>query len=49
MHDLETLNRTMFWWSNGGEGTPGWLIRTATGIADYLIYLVPVVLLGLWL
>lgn len=48
MSDLETFNRALFLYINGGEGTPTWLVQTAVGIANDLIYLVPALLLGLW-
>ncbi|WP_290969686.1 undecaprenyl-diphosphatase [Herbaspirillum sp.] len=34
---------------NAGADTPGWQIGVATGLADYLIYLIPLCLLGAWL
>lgn len=34
---------------NGGDDTPAWLIQLAIGIADDLIYLIPLLLLGMWL
>lgn len=49
MNELETINRTLFLHINGGEGTPAWLVQLAIGIADDLIYLIPLLLLGLWL
>lgn len=49
MSDLETFNRTLFLHINGGDGTALWLVNTAIGIADYLIYLIPMLLLALWL
>lgn len=49
MNELETINRTLFLHINGGEGTPAWLVQLAIGIADDLIYLVPLLLVGLWL
>ncbi|WP_230371667.1 hypothetical protein [Paludibacterium denitrificans] len=49
MNQLEVLNRALFLQINGGNGTPVWLIRVAIGIADYLIFLIPILLLCLWL
>ena len=34
---------------NGGDRTPAWLIQVATGIANDLIYQIPLLLLGMWL
>ena len=49
MNPFETFNRTLFLQMNGGDRTPAWLIQVATGIADDLIYLIPLLLLGMWL
>lgn len=49
MLPIETLNRTLFLKLNAGAGAPPWLIDAAIGVADYLIYLIPLVLLGMWL
>lgn len=49
MNQIENFNRALFLQINGGDGTPAWQIQTAIGIADYLIYLIPMLLLGLWL
>lgn len=49
MNEIETFNRTLFLHINGGEGTPAWLLQAAIGMADGLIYLIPPLLLGLWL
>ena len=49
MNEIETLNRTLFLSINGGDNTPTWLVQTAIVIADDLIYLIPLLLLGLWL
>jgi undecaprenyl-diphosphatase len=46
---IETFNRTLFLKINGDDGTPAWLINAAIGIADSLIYLVPLLLLWMWL
>jgi undecaprenyl-diphosphatase len=49
MNELEALNRTMFLHINGSDDTPAWLIQVAIGMANYLIYLIPLLVLGLWL
>ncbi|WP_374554265.1 phosphatase PAP2 family protein [Aquitalea pelogenes] len=49
MNDLEVFNRTLFLQINGGADTPAWLIQTAIGMADYLVYLIPILLFGQWL
>ena len=49
MNTLEAFNRTLFLAIDATPSTPHWLIGTAAFVADYLIYLVPVVLALLWL
>ncbi|NMM39185.1 MAG: phosphatase PAP2 family protein [Glaciimonas sp.] len=49
MNHIEAFNRILFLQINGGDGTPTWLIQIAIGIADDLIYLIPLLLLGMWL
>jgi undecaprenyl-diphosphatase len=49
MNKLETLNQSTFLLINGRAGTPAWVVDTAVVTGDYLIYLVPVLLLTLWL
>lgn len=49
MTQIEAFNRALFLHINGGDGTPAWLIQAAIGIADNLIYLIPLLLVGLWL
>jgi undecaprenyl-diphosphatase len=49
MNEIETFNRALFLHINGGDGTPAWLIQLAIGIAEDLIYLIPLLLLGMWL
>jgi undecaprenyl-diphosphatase len=49
MNDLEVFNRTLFLHINGGASTPAWLVQIACAVANYLIYLPPLLLLGLWL
>lgn len=46
---LETFNRTLFLMINGTSDTPTWLVHTALFCANYLIFVVPVLLAGLWL
>jgi undecaprenyl-diphosphatase len=49
MNTLEALNQTLFLTINATQATPHWQIGVASFVADYLIYLVPVVLAVLWL
>lgn len=49
MNTLEALNQTLFLTINATTSTPHWQIAIASGIADYVIYLVPLVLAALWL
>lgn len=49
MNEIETINRKWFLRINGDVGTPPWLVNAAIGIADNLIYLIPMLLLGMWL
>lgn len=49
MDHIEALNRSLFLQINGGNGTPAWLIQVSIGIANDLIYLIPLLLLGMWL
>mgnify|MGYP003598293249 CR=1 FL=1 len=49
MDRIEALNRALFLHINGGDATPPWLVNTAIGIAEGLIYLIPVLLAALWL
>ncbi|MEN9544822.1 MAG: hypothetical protein RLZZ598_1655 [Pseudomonadota bacterium] len=49
MNPIEAFNQTLFLHMNGTGTTPVWLMRTAMGVADYLIALIPLLLLGLWL
>jgi len=46
---LELINRSWFLSLNAPEGTPAWLISLATALANDLIYLIPLLLLHLWL
>lgn len=49
MNEIENLNRTLFLHINAGNETPTWLIQFAIIIADWLIYLIPLLLIALWL
>jgi len=49
MQEIEALNRTLFLQINGGASTPPWLVDTAYVIAEWLIYLLPALMLALWL
>ena len=46
---LETLNRALFLMINAGPDTPRALLTLAEVVADDLIFLIPVMLLALWL
>lgn len=49
MNEIEALNHSLFLRINGGIGTPIWLVDTAIVIGDYLVYLIPALLLAFWL
>ncbi|WP_321782197.1 phosphatase PAP2 family protein [Burkholderia pyrrocinia] len=49
MNTLEAFNQALFLMINAAPATPPWLIGLATVIADDLIYLIPVLLTGMWL
>jgi undecaprenyl-diphosphatase len=49
MQEIEALNRTLFLLINGGASTPPWLVGTAYVIAEWLIYLLPALMLVFWL
>lgn len=49
MDQIEALNRSLFLKINAGSGTAPWQINSAIFIADNLIYLIPALLLALWL
>jgi len=49
MNEIEAFNRTLFLQINAGDDTPAWLVHVAVGLADFLIYLIPLLLLGMWL
>lgn len=49
MNEIERFNRALFLSLNADNQTPAWLIHVAAGIADGLIYLIPLLLLWMWL
>ncbi|KVK80926.1 PA-phosphatase [Burkholderia cepacia] len=49
MNTLEAFNQALFLIINATSATPPWLIRLAIVVADDLIYLIPVLLTGMWL
>ncbi|KFX64537.1 phosphatase PAP2 family protein [Paraburkholderia fungorum] len=49
MDTLEAFNRALFLAINGTLATPVWLVDIASLIANYVIYLVPLLLAGMWL
>jgi undecaprenyl-diphosphatase len=49
MNKLEALNQSTFLLINGRVGTTAWVVNVAFVTADHLIYLIPVLLLALWL
>ena len=48
MNTLEALNAATFLRVNADLNTPHWQIGAATFLADALIYLIPLVLIGMW-
>ncbi len=46
---IEAFNQSLFLYINGNADAPVWMVHAAVGMADYLIGLVPLLLLGLWL
>ena len=44
MDNLEAFNRALFLHLNANLTTPAWKIRVAAFMADYLIFIIPVVL-----
>ncbi|SMF37445.1 phosphatase PAP2 family protein [Pseudogulbenkiania subflava] len=48
MTQLEALNQALFLALNGAPDSPWWRIAAATVLADDLILLIPLLLLGLW-
>ena len=49
MNKIEAFNQSLFLRINAGVNTPPWALDTAIVLADDLIYLIPVLLLVLWL
>ncbi len=49
MNQIEALNQSLFLRINGEAGTPTWIVDTALVVGDYFIYLIPALLLVLWL
>ena len=49
MNEIEAFNQSLFLRINGGAGTPTWGADTAIVMGDYLVYLIPLLLLTLWL
>ncbi len=48
MNNLEAFNQALFLHLNANLATPIWEITAAALLADYLIYLVPLVLIAIW-
>lgn len=48
MNNLEAFNQALFLQLNATAATPTWLIHTAVFTAVYLIYLIPLMLVGMW-
>jgi undecaprenyl-diphosphatase len=46
---IERLNQSIFLRINAGPNAPAWAIQTAVAFADFLIYVVPLLLLFMWL
>lgn len=49
MNFLEDINNQLFLAVNGPVGSPAWLVEFAKAAGDDLVYLVPLLLIGLWL
>ncbi|MDE2203065.1 MAG: phosphatase PAP2 family protein [Burkholderiaceae bacterium] len=49
MDILEAFNQALFLDINATMATPAWLVHMAVLIADFLIYLIPLLLVGMWL
>lgn len=49
METIEAFNQAFFLMINGTPATSAWLVGTALFAANYLIWLVPFVLVGMWL
>lgn len=48
MTSLETFNQSIFLLLNADSATPAWKIGIAALMADFLIYFIPLVLVGQW-
>lgn len=48
MTSLETLNQAVFLYLNADLSTAAWKLNIAAVTADYLIYAIPLLLVGLW-
>jgi hypothetical protein len=48
MTTLETLNQAVFLRLNADITTAAWKLKLAAATADYLIYLIPLILVCLW-
>ncbi|MDR3371315.1 phosphatase PAP2 family protein [Rhodoferax sp.] len=49
MNLIESYNRSLFLMINGDNSAPRWLVDLATLVGDGVIYLIPLLLIGLWL
>lgn len=49
METIEAFNQALFLLVNGTPATPTWLVGTALVFANYLIWLIPLLLAGMWL
>lgn len=49
MKTIEAFNELLFLMINGTPTTPGWLVGTALVLADYLIWIIPLILVVMWL
>jgi undecaprenyl-diphosphatase len=49
MGTLEAFNQALFLVINGTQATPAWLVGIAMLTADYVIYLIPLLLAAMWL
>jgi undecaprenyl-diphosphatase len=49
MNHLESFNNSLYLRINGAGDSPQWLVNTALVIGEWLIYLVPLLLLAMWL
>jgi undecaprenyl-diphosphatase len=49
METIEAFNSALFLMINGTPATPAWVVGTALVVANYLVWLVPLALIGMWL